>query len=52
MCGGKSSQDGQYQNTVEHSHRDSLCQNEFETAIDNSRKEIVYCKKCYQSEFV
>jgi len=28
------------------------CQNEFETAISPDRKEIVYCEKCYQSEFI
>jgi hypothetical protein len=28
------------------------CQNEFETAISPDRKEIVYCEKCYQAEFI
>jgi hypothetical protein len=28
------------------------CSNEFETAIGPDRKEIVYCKECYQAEFI
>ncbi len=28
------------------------CQNEFETTINKDRKEIIYCKECYQSEFI
>jgi len=28
------------------------CSNEFETAISPDRKEIVYCKECYQAEFI
>ena len=28
------------------------CENEFETAIAPERKEIVYCEKCYQDEFI
>jgi len=28
------------------------CHNEFETAISPERKEIVYCEKCYQAEFI
>ncbi len=52
MCGGDISQDGQYKNTVGHSHGNNSCQNEFETAISEDRKEIVYCEKCYQSEFI
>ena len=52
MCGGEGSQNGQYQNTVKHIHGDTPCQNEFETAIEEVREEIVYCEKCYQSEFI
>ena len=52
MCNGTASQNGEYQNTVEHSHGDESCQNEFETAISPERKEIVYCEKCYQAEFI
>ncbi|MEA3398958.1 MAG: hypothetical protein U9R00_00385 [Patescibacteria group bacterium] len=28
------------------------CDNEFETPISKDRKEIVYCKDCYQKEFI
>lgn len=28
------------------------CNNEFETAIGPDRKEIIYCEKCYQAEFI
>ena len=41
-----------YRNTVKHFHGDEECPNEFETAIDPERKEVVYCEKCYQSEFI
>ena len=34
-----------------HDHK-GKCQNEFETAIGDERKEIVYCKECYQAEFI
>ena len=43
---------GVYKNTIKHTHGDEPCQNEFETAISDERKEIVYCEKCYQAEFV
>ena len=52
MCGGQNSQNGEYKNTVNHFHSTEPCTLEFETAISNDRMEIVYCEKCYQSEFV
>lgn len=52
MCNGIKSEGDVYQNTSKHSHGDSPCQNEFETAISPERKEIVYCEKCYQEEFI
>ena len=52
MCDGVESSNKEYKNTIEHFHKDKPCQNEFETAIGNDRLEIVYCKECYQSEFV
>ena len=52
MCNGVESENKEYQNTVKHSHEDNPCQNEFETAISPNRKEIVYCEKCYQAEFI
>ena len=41
-----------YKNTVKHHHGDQECQNEFESVIGEDRKEVVYCEKCYQSEFI
>ncbi|MFA6586201.1 MAG: hypothetical protein WCS86_03530 [Candidatus Paceibacterota bacterium] len=52
MCNGVKSEKGEYGNTIKHIHGDEPCQNEFETAISEDRKEIVYCEKCYQAEFV
>ncbi|PIP68859.1 hypothetical protein COW91_02580, partial [Candidatus Nomurabacteria bacterium CG22_combo_CG10-13_8_21_14_all_32_8] len=52
MCNGVESYNKEYKNTIKHSHGDSPCMNEFETAISDERREIVYCKKCYQAEFV
>ncbi len=50
QCGGKKSENGVYQNTVNHFHEDSHCQNEFETSYSPDRPEIIYCEKCYQQE--
>jgi len=52
MCNGVESSNKEYKNTIKHSHGDRPCQNEFETAISDERREIVYCEKCYQAEFV
>ena len=52
MCAGEKSENGVYTNTVKHLHGNGPCQNEFETAISPERKEIVYCEKCYQAEFI
>jgi len=52
MCEGIESEDGIYKNTIKHTHGNEPCPNEFETAISPDRKEIVYCEKCYQSEFI
>jgi hypothetical protein len=52
MCSGSKSSNKQYTNTVKHSHGDKPCIEEFETAISEERKEIVYCKECYQAEFI
>ncbi|MDA2922223.1 hypothetical protein MYX07_03070 [Patescibacteria group bacterium AH-259-L07] len=51
-CGGTRSEDGSYQNTTEHFHKNNHCPNEFKTSYSPERKEIVYCEKCYQSEVV
>jgi hypothetical protein len=52
MCAGTESNNKKYQNTVKHFHGESQCQNEFQTTINEERKEIVYCKECYQAEFI
>ncbi|MFA5791517.1 MAG: hypothetical protein WC884_00585 [Candidatus Paceibacterota bacterium] len=52
MCNGIESSNKEYKNTIKHFHGDKSCLNEFETAISDERKEIVYCKECYQSEFI
>ncbi len=52
MCVGVESENKEYRNTTSHSHGNNPCQNEFETAISDKRKEIVYCEKCYQAEFI
>ena len=51
-CGGSISLNGLYKNTVKHHHGDQECQNEFESVIGKYRKDIVYCEKCYQTEFI
>jgi hypothetical protein len=52
MCNGVESSNKEYKNTIKHFHGDSPCVNEFETAIGDERREIVYCEKCYQNEFI
>jgi predicted Zn-dependent protease len=52
MCDGVKSSNKEYKNTIIHFHGDEKCTNEFKTAINEDRKEIVYCEKCYQSEFI
>ncbi|MBU1728260.1 hypothetical protein KKA39_03085 [Patescibacteria group bacterium] len=52
MCDGTESKNKKYKNTIKHFHGDKPCSNEFETAIGPDRKEIVYCKECYQAEFI
>ncbi len=44
-----------FMNSIKLWHRKCMkdgCLNEFETAISPERKEIVYCEKCYQEEFI
>ncbi|PIP68683.1 hypothetical protein COW91_03540 [Candidatus Nomurabacteria bacterium CG22_combo_CG10-13_8_21_14_all_32_8] len=52
MCNGVESEEGIYKNTIKHLHGDKPCLNEFETAISPEKREIVYCEKCYQAEFI
>lgn len=49
-CSGKKSENGVYQNTIEHFHKSDHCPNEFETSYAPDRPEIVYCEQCYQAE--
>jgi len=50
QCVGVKSQNGVYQNTVNHAHGNSSCSNEFETSYAPDRPEIVYCEACYNAE--
>jgi len=52
MCSGSRSENGVYANTCIHEHGENPCTHEFQTAISPDRSEIVYCEKCYQSEFI
>ncbi len=50
QCAGKKSENGIYQNTVAHFHKDQPCHKEFETSYAPDRPETVYCEQCYQAE--
>lgn len=50
MCAGLKSSNKEYKNTTNHFHKDEPCENEFQTAISEDRKEIIYYEKCYQQE--
>ena len=50
MCGGIADETGIYKNTVKHIHQDSPCGEKFKTGYSPEGNEIVYCKRCYQSE--
>jgi len=52
MCGGQTSTNGVYKNTIKHFHGNQPCPNEFETTYAPDRPEIVYCEKCYLDEVV
>ncbi len=52
MCAGEESSNKEYKNTIKHLHGENSCPNEFDTAISDERKEMVYCEKCYQNEFI
>ncbi|MDA2921921.1 hypothetical protein MYX07_01505 [Patescibacteria group bacterium AH-259-L07] len=52
QCAGEKSDNNVYKNTAKHFHNTNHCSNEFETTYSAERKEIVYCKKCYQAEVV
>ena len=51
QCAGIQSDNGVYQNTMNHGlHDTNHCEEEFETSYSPDRPEIVYCEKCYQQE--
>jgi len=50
LCNGEYSKNQIYKNTINHSHKDQPCPNEFETSYAPDRPEIVYCENCYQAE--
>jgi hypothetical protein len=52
QCNGEKSNNGVYQNTIQHFHGTEPCPNEFETTYAPERPEIVYCEKCYQAEVI
>jgi hypothetical protein len=52
MCNGIESENKKYRNTIKHIHGDTKCNTIFKTAINGDNGEIIYCEKCYQSEFV
>ncbi len=50
-CAGEMSGKGGYKNTAKHVHGSAPCANEFKTSYLPTRPEIIYCEKCYLSEF-
>ena len=50
MCAGAGSKGDLYKNTGAHSHGAESCPNEFETAYNPKKPEIIYCESCYQQE--
>jgi hypothetical protein len=50
-CAGVKQRTG-YENTGNHSHGDARCPNEFETAYEPGRPEMLYCEQCYNKEIL
>ncbi|MBI4085927.1 MAG: hypothetical protein HY433_01635 [Candidatus Liptonbacteria bacterium] len=50
QCGGPSSDNSAYINTISHLHGQKHCLNEFETSYAPERPEIIYCEECYNKE--
>ncbi|MBI3335724.1 MAG: hypothetical protein HY001_04465, partial [Candidatus Portnoybacteria bacterium] len=50
QCAGIKSDNGVYQNTIEHSHKTKHCPNEFETTYAPENPAIIYCERCYLLE--
>ncbi len=51
-CAGPKSQNDQYQNLSKHFHNQNPCDNKFSTTFSPQNPEIIYCKNCYQQEFI
>ncbi len=52
-CEGASSENGVYANAALHFHPPAhSCPNQYKTAYDPQRPEIIYCEQCYQAEVV
>lgn len=52
-CGGTTSNNVRYKNTIEHFHKSDHCPNEFWTNYMGDHKaDIVYCEQCYQAEVI
>ncbi len=51
-CAGAASDNGAYENNIAHGHSAAHCSEEFETTYAPDRPEIIYCDKCYKSEFL
>jgi len=49
-CGGSSSKDGKYKNTVAHVHSDKPCPNEFSANVPPEKNKMLYCEACYNAE--
>lgn len=52
QCAGLKSENGVYQNIVQHFHGKEKCPNQFKTSYNPERPEIVYCEQCYNAEVV
>ncbi|MEK7180735.1 MAG: hypothetical protein AAB738_00155 [Patescibacteria group bacterium] len=50
QCAGTHSENGKYQNVIEHPHGNTHCESEFETPYSPDRLETIYCGQCYQTE--
>ena len=50
LCDGQQDESKTYSNQAKHSHGTERCSNKFQTTYAPERKEIVYCKDCYQKE--
>ena len=51
-CNGGASLNKEYKNTFTHSHGDTPCGETFQTTYKKDPDTIIYCKLCYQQEFL